>query len=171
MVFEKIIGSLDQSHKGKEVITLPYEWYESTNKILKKTASSGERIGLRISQPLFDGAIVYEDEGKVIALELLPCEVTNTHVQSMREMGRVCFELGNRHCPLSVSETAVKTPYDSATFEYLQKKGFECEKVYEKFIPEFTVKGHGHHSDSDYVHHLTGISATGHHHHGGGFAH
>ena len=146
MVFEKIIGYLDDSQAGKSLVTLPFEWYEQNNKILKKTASSGEEIGLRLtqSQPLLDGAILFEDDNKVIALSLVPCEVTRVSVASIEEMGKACYELGNRHIPLSFGDGYVCVPYDRPTFEYLGKKGFRCELTVEKFAPEVTVKGHSH---------------------------
>ena len=170
MVFEKIIGSLNANHGNKEVVKFPYDWYEASKRILKRQASTGEAIGIRIEEDLYDGALLFEDDKRVIVLDLKPCEVISINVSNMKEMGKVCFELGNRHIPLTIVDNNIKTPYDSANFEYMQKKGFICEKLTEKFVPEFVVKGHGHHSDSDYKHHITGIGQTGTHHHGGGFA-
>ena len=144
MIFEKITGSLSDGNSQKEIITVPYEWDEADKKIHKKTASSGEEIGLRMSEPLYDGGILFEDDGRIIALSLTPCEVTRLFADTIREMGRACFELGNRHLPLSFGDGWVDVPYDRPTFEYLKKKGFNCEMVVEKFVPEVTVRGHSH---------------------------
>ena len=143
MVYEKIIGSLSGESK-KQVVSVPFEWDEATKRILRRTASSGEEIGVRLSEPMYDGAILFEDDERVIALSLVPCEVTRLYTADMREMGRACFELGNRHIPLTFGDGWVDTPYDRPTFEYLQKKGFRCELVVEKFVPEVTVRGHSH---------------------------
>ena len=144
MLIENIIGKKPENTAGKIIESVPFEWFEMNNKILKKVSSGGTEIGLRLSQPLFDGAVLYEDNEKIICLELLPCEMTRIHVHSMREMGRVCFELGNRHLPLAIGEAAVSTPYDRPTFEYLEKLGFSGERVTEKFTPELIVHGHSH---------------------------
>jgi urease accessory protein len=144
MVFDKIIGSLSGNTSPKKVVTLPFEWDEADKKIHKKTASSGEEIGLRMSEPLYDGGIVFEDDERIIALSLVPCEVTRIYADTTHEMCRACFELGNRHQPLSFGNGWVDVPYERPTFEYLQKKGFKCEMVVEKFVPEVTVKGHIH---------------------------
>jgi urease accessory protein len=144
MIFEKIIGTLSNNHSQKELVTVPYEWDEASKKIHKKVASSGEEIGLRLSEKLYDGAIVFEDNQRVIALSLVPCEVTRLFVSTIKEMGTACFELGNRHLPLSFGDGWVDVPYDRPTFVYLQKKGFKCEMIVEKFVPEVTVKGHRH---------------------------
>jgi urease accessory protein len=145
MVIEKISGNKPPNTGGKTIETVPFEWFEMNNKILKKVSSKGTEIGLRLSQPLFDGALLYEDNEKIICLELLPCETTRVHIHGMKEMGRLCFELGNRHLPLSIAEDSVSTPYDKPTFEYLEKLGFHCERVTEKFAPEIITHGHGHH--------------------------
>jgi urease accessory protein len=145
MIIEKILGSVSDRDSGKRVETVPFEWFEQNNRILKKVSSDGTEIGLKLSEPLYDGAVLFEDESKIIALSLLPCELTKINVSSMREMGRLCFELGNRHLPLCVADTWVSTPYDNPTFEYLHKLGFRCERVTEKFTPEVVVRGHHHH--------------------------
>jgi urease accessory protein len=144
MVIEKISGKKPENSGGKIIETVSFEWFEMNNKILKKVSSKGTEIGLRLSQPLFDGGVLYEDNEKIICLELLPCETTRVYIHGMKEMGRVCFELGNRHLPLSIAENSVSTPYDKPTFEYLEKLGFHCEHVTEKFTPEIIVHGHHH---------------------------
>ena len=144
MVIETILGIKPENSGGKIIETVSFEWFEMNNKILKKVSSKGTEIGLRLSQPLFDDALLYEDNEKIICLELLPCETTRVHVHGMKEMGRVCFELGNRHLPLSIAEDSVSTPYDKPTYEYLEKLGFHCERVTEKFTPEIIVHGHHH---------------------------
>jgi urease accessory protein len=144
MVIENILGKKPENTAGKIVETVPFEWFEMNNKILKKVSSKGTEIGLRLSEPLFDGAVLYEDDNKIICLELLPCETTRVHVHDIKDMGRVCFELGNRHLPLFIGETSVTTPYDKPTYEHLEKLGFHCERVTEKFTPEIIVHGHSH---------------------------
>ena len=89
MIIENILGKKPENTAGKIIETVPFEWFEMNNKILKKVSSAGTEIGLRLSQPLFDGAVLYEDNDKIICLELLPCETTRVNVHSMQEMGRV----------------------------------------------------------------------------------
>jgi urease accessory protein len=71
----------------------------------------------------------------------------------MIEMGRLCFEIGNRHISLSISEDNVKIPYDEPTYEYLKKLGFDANKVKERFTNYTECKGHGHSHVHDHDHH------------------
>jgi urease accessory protein len=144
MVIEKILGKEPNNAHGKIVETVAYEWFEANNKILKKTSSAGTEVGMRLAEPLFDGAVLFEDGERVIRLELLPCEMTKVDARSPKELGRACFELGNRHLPISISDTTVSVPYDKPTFEHLEKLGFRCHRVTEKFTPETIAHGHHH---------------------------
>jgi urease accessory protein len=144
MIFEKILRRQPEGISGKLIETVPFEWFERNNKIVKKVSSGGTDIGLKLSEPLCDGGVLFEDEDKVIVLSLLPCELTRVGVSSAWEMGRACFELGNRHLPISIGDMTVSTPYDRPTYEYLEKSGFHCERVTEKFTPEVIVRGHSH---------------------------
>ncbi|MDR0904660.1 MAG: urease accessory protein UreE [Oscillospiraceae bacterium] len=144
MLIEKIVGSGSTPAVGVRVDTVNFEWFEQSRKVMKKISSAGEEIGLRLTEPLRDGDVLYEDATRAVVASQNPCELIRVEVRDMREMGRVCFELGNRHLPLSISEDNVKTPYDAPTFEYLARLGFVCSRVNEKFTGFTEVKAHAH---------------------------
>ena len=96
------------------------------------------------SRPMEDGDILYADDSRVIVVRLLPCEVTVIPVHTMKEMGRLCFELGNRHLSLSIGDSQVTVPYDEPTFRYLEKLGFHPRKQ-EGTLDHVTLcRGHSH---------------------------
>lgn len=142
MITEKIYGRIGDTSKIIETVTV--EWFERGKKLLRKTTSSGEEIGIKIDVPLNDGDIIYEDDRRIVAVEISPCELISVKISSMEGMGRLCFELGNRHLPLSISENCVKCPFDEPTFEYLKKLGFGAVKVREKFTGFIECKAHSH---------------------------
>ena len=106
-----------------------------------------------MEQPLNDGDILFEDDSRIIAVEIAPCDLISVKVSSMTEMGRLCFELGNRHLSLSISEDTVKCQYDVPTFEYLKKLGFKVEKTHEKFAGYIECRAHAHTHSHDHGHH------------------
>lgn len=159
MIIEKTLGRLGETTKHVDTVTI--EWFEREKKLMKKISKSGIEIGLKISEPLNDGDILYEDDEKVIAVEIAPCELVKISVSSMREMGRLCFEIGNRHLSLAISDDNVKIPYDEPTFVYLKKLGFNAQKVTEKFIDFTECKAHAH---SHYRGHGHEHKKEGHHH-------
>lgn len=147
MLIEKISGNIaDHPIDGKKADKIWVEWYELDKKLLRKISESGTEVGIRLETHLHEGDILYEDENTVMVVDILPCELTVVEVHSMKEMGRLCFELGNRHLSLSIGEDEVSVPYDEPTFTYLEKLGFSPKKKTGKFT-HFTVchaHGHGH---------------------------
>lgn len=146
MITEKIYGKYTETGKKTDCVTV--EWFERDRKILRKTTSSGEEIGIRINETLNQNDIIFEDDEKLIYVDIAPCELISVSIQDIKQMGRLCFELGNRHLSLSIAEDCVRCPYDAPTLEYLKKLGFNAVKTHEKFegYIECRAHSHSHHS-------------------------
>lgn len=50
-------------------------------------------------------------------------------VETIQEMGRLCYELGSRHISAEISKNTVKCPYDEGLFISLKTLGFNAEKT------------------------------------------
>lgn len=156
MVVEKILGNLSNYDlKDRTLDKVWIEWYELEKKLLKKITESGEEVGIRLENHLHEGDILYADESRVVAVDILPCELTAVTVSTMQEMGRLCFELGNRHLSLSIEEHQVTVPYDEPTFSYLEKLGFHPEKKVDKFRHFTVCHAHGHSHGQEHSHEHT----------------
>lgn len=138
---------------ARKVEKVYLEWFELEKKRLRKTLESGEEIGICLDASdtqshshthLHEGDVLYADEERVIAAAVAPCELTVVEVTGMIEMGRLCFELGNRHLSLKIEENRVTIPYDDPTFHHLEKMGFCPEKVEGSFTHFTVCHGHGH---------------------------
>jgi len=137
MVVKKILGNIADYPVGNRAIEeVQLEWFELEKRRMRKTLASGEEIGICIG--LHEGDVLYADDTRVIIVAIVPCELTVIEVTSMEEMGRLCFELGNRHLSLAIEESKVTVPYDEPTFHYLDQMGFSIEKVEGRFS-HFTV--------------------------------
>lgn len=153
MIIEKVIGNISNyDHAGKTIDKVWIDWFETDKKLMRKTSESGEELGIRLESPIGDGDVLFDDGEKVIVVDILPSEVVAISVESMKEMGRLCFELGNRHLTLSIENNLVTVPYDEPTFLYLLKLGFNAKKIDAKFTASIVCKGHSH-SDDDHDHH------------------
>lgn len=151
MIAEKVIGRLGETDKKIDYVHV--EWFERDKKLMRKTTDSGEEIGIRVLTPLNDGDILCEDNDRIIAVDMGKCDLIKITVTDICEMGRLCFEIGNRHLSLAIKPDSVKIPYDEPTFEYLTRLGFKTEKVFEKFT-DFTIcRGHSHEHQHEHEHH------------------
>lgn len=145
MVVEKILGSIEDYELGSRRADRVFlEWFEADKKLLHKQTESGMEIGIRVNQPLKDGDILYVNSERIIFVEILPTELICVKVETMLKMGRLCFELGNRHLQLDISEDEVRVPYDAPTFEYLEKLGFNPLKVRGKVSHLILCHSHRH---------------------------
>lgn len=142
MIIEKTIGKLKKTDKTIDKVYI--DWFERDKKLLRKISSLGTEVGIRVSEPLNDGDILYEDESTVMVVEMSETDLIKVSVKDMCEMGRLCFEIGNRHLSLSIESDSMRVPYDEPTFEYLKKLGFKAERVKEKFTDYIVCSGHSH---------------------------
>ncbi|MCI5750938.1 MAG: urease accessory protein UreE [Oscillospiraceae bacterium] len=144
MIAEKILGNIHSDKVGVPVDTVELEWFEADGKRLRKTTSGGRDIGIAVGEKLRDGDILYLDNEVCIAVTIAECELTEVKVSSMEEMGRVCFEIGNRHLPLKISADKVLIPYDGPTEQHLKNLGFSCGRTVGSFGGHIVCKVHGH---------------------------
>lgn len=151
MIIEKIYEKL--SHINKKVETISIDWFERDKKILRKVTSSGEEIDIKIESILNEGDIVYQDDERVIVIEIYLCDLICVEVKSMKDVGRLCFELGNRHLSLAIDNDIVQCPFDNPTFEYLKKLGFNVIKIHDKFTGYIECKAHVYAYSHEHYHH------------------
>lgn len=145
MVCEKILTPDPADLGGKKIVKVPFEWFECEKKRIAKTAEDGEELGVAIEDVLEDGDILAVTEDTVYEVEVLPARLVCARVSDMCQMGRLCFELGNRHLSLEIEKDRVLVPYDEPTFTYLKHLGFDVSEVEEKFCNYIVCKAHGHH--------------------------
>lgn len=164
MVTEWIVGNIHQTEVKKEIVLVEFEWFELEKKRIKKVASDGENIGIAIDEVLSDGDILAETEEKVYVVKVLPTKLLKVVVKGMEEMGRACFELGNRHLSPKISHDSVMVVYDEPTFLYMKKLGFTVDCVEEVFTDYIVCKAHGHSEGHDHDSHEHSHEAHEHHH-------
>lgn len=142
MVVNKVLGHFQGTDKTVDRVFL--EWFEYGKKRMRKTSEKGREIGICVEEPLREGDILYEDDTTVLVTDLAECALIRVSVSDPVEMGRLCFEIGNRHIPLAIRPDQVTLPYDAPTFGYLKRMGFQAEKITGKFSGYTQCKGHGH---------------------------
>ncbi len=158
MICEKILGTLDELDvAGKTVEYVDIEWHEAFKKIHKKTTDTGREVGIRmddsvLTEGLYEGKVIYMDDGLVIAVHTPPCEVIRVTVKPDHRFmaAKVCYEIGNRHAPLFYGEDEYTfiTPYNEPMLQMLSGlHGVEAEKEMRKlaFDKRVSASVHNHH--------------------------
>ncbi len=143
MIVEKILGNIYENHCHEKIVKVNFEWFELDKKRIKKIADDDKEFGILVEEVLKDGDILAKIDDTIYICEILPTYLTKISVSSMQEMGRLCFELGNRHLSLKIEEDNVCVVYDKPTYLYLEKLGFKVSEVTEKFSDFTQCKAHG----------------------------
>ncbi|MCR5796607.1 MAG: urease accessory protein UreE [Eubacterium sp.] len=172
MVIEEIIGNINDEEfeiksKNKNVVNVEFEWFELEKKRIRKTASNGTELGISIDGELHGGDVIAETDTEIYVVKSMPAHLIKITVNTMEEMGRLGFELGNRHLSLQISSSGIKVPYDEPTYLYLKKLGFNAEEVTEDFDDFIQCKAHGegnHHAGHSHAEHLGGEGEGNHEH-------
>lgn len=176
-IIEQIIGNLDELRaQGKitdqQIDYVPLQWFESERNILRKTTQSGREIAFRLlkeGQRLKHNDVVLISDDQVIAIEILPSDVIVLSPQTLPEMARACYEIGNKHSPLFLDGNEVTLPYDKPMFEWLQAAGFAPKQEQRRLSQALranSAQGHGHSHSHSHSH-----SHDGYHQHGDGHWH
>ena len=122
-----------------------------------RTTDGGRMDSIAIDENLKDGDIIYLDDKLCVAVKLTSCPLIKINVHTMQEMGMLCFEIGNRHLSLKISDDNVLIPHDEPTEKRLKNLGFECENIIGRFDDFIVCKAHGHSHSHSHEH--------GEHHH------
>ncbi len=158
MIVNSILGNISENIPEKKIETISFEWFETQKKRVAKVASDGVDFGIALDGNIKSGDILAKTDDKIYIVSILPTRLIKINVNSSKEMGKLCFELGNRHLTLKIEENCVSVPFDEPTYLYLKKLGFDASDVTETFSGFIECKAHGATHSHSHSH------GEGHHH-------
>lgn len=147
MVITKTVGHLDDYKSSmKKVDWLELEWEELNKRILRKQTEGGIDVAISLEKgdSLHYGDVLYEDENTLIAVRTTLEKAFVIKPKSMQEMGKVAFEIGNRHTPCIIDDNEVLVRFDHTLEKLLDEVGVTYEKSERRFKEPFKYKGHQH---------------------------
>ena len=133
VVSEVIRNAKGEDLSSKEVDFFDIEWFESTRKLLRKVSHKGEEVGLRLKHH----DVLWEDGNKILLVNVLPSDAVVVQPKTMREMGTICFEIGNQHIPIFIENDEIIIPYEDPIFNLLKKGGYEpfkAQRIFEDML-------------------------------------
>ena len=133
ILITQIIGSFDeQQHHGHQphgdIDVVEIEWFEATRKIMRKTSQQGIEIAFRLfseGQTLQHNDLIYNQQDLTIIIHIKPCPTIVLRPQDLATMGKVCYEIGNKHAPLFMDGDELLMPEDIPLFRWLEATGYQ----------------------------------------------
>jgi urease accessory protein len=140
-IISEILGNATgKDSSSKEVDFFDLEWFETTQKILRKTTKNGEEVAVRILKENFrirHNDIFFEDANKLIIANVLPADAVILQPKTMLEMGTICYEIGNQHIPIFIEDNEIIIPYEDPIYNLLNRSGYnpiKGKRIFENML-------------------------------------
>lgn len=161
MRVEKIIGNIEEFQLDSRELDLVLLDHLDLSKPHQRVKSEGGRelaISLPHGETLSKGAVLYQDDKLVIAVELLEEDVYEIKPEGILQWARVSFNIGNMHQMAYITETDICIPCDPVMeriFTALDVKFTRTRRKLDGIRANISAGArHGHsHSHDDQGHH------------------
>ncbi|AEH54548.1 MULTISPECIES: urease accessory protein UreE [Heyndrickxia] len=147
MIIEKVIGNVETlENKGLHVERVYMNSDDLLKRIKRAVTDHGNELGIRLkeNQELHDGDILYMDNRNMIVVSVLEDDVLTITPRSMKQMGEIAHQLGNRHLPAQFEANDMIVQYDYLVEELLEGLGIPYRREKRKMKQAFRHIGHHH---------------------------
>jgi urease accessory protein len=130
----------------RTVDVLEVEWHETAKSRMRRKTKGGLEVLInRTDRGTFqDGDMLYLSDELAIVLRIKPCDCIVLRPTSLQEVGTICFEIGNKHVPIFITEQEeVCVAYDGYLFQLLLSGGFVPSIEERVLYPHQMVKAYG----------------------------
>ncbi|WP_025950870.1 urease accessory protein UreE [Geobacillus thermocatenulatus] len=147
MIIETIVGNirtLSSLPPHIERVYMPSD--DLVKRIQRVVTDHGREIGIRLKEAkeLVDGDVLWMDDNNAIVVSVLPDDLLVIQPVSMKQMGEIAHQLGNRHLPAQFEEGELLVQYDYLVEELLQQLGIPYKREKRKVKQAFRHIGHRH---------------------------
>jgi urease accessory protein len=150
LIVEEIVTNIENMEKEEiEKRHLEKVYLESADlvkRIQRVKTDHGKEIGIRLKdhRDLVAGDVLFMDEKNLIVIEVLSDDLLVIQPRSLKEMGTIAHQLGNRHLPAQFEENDMLVQYDYLVEELLQGLEIPYKREDRKVKQAFRHIGHSH---------------------------
>ncbi|KXH80830.1 urease accessory protein UreE [Sporosarcina sp. HYO08] len=147
MLITKTAGHLnDFESSNKKIDWLELEWEDLNKRILRKETENGTDVAIKLESgsTLSYGDVLFEDEDTLIAIRTKLEKVYVITPKTMQEMGKMAFEIGNRHTMCIIEDDEILVRYDQTLEKLMDEVGVSYEQSERRFKEPFKYRGHQH---------------------------
>jgi urease accessory protein len=147
MIITEIIGNVDDiSSAGRHIERVYLSSDDLVKRIQRVTTDHGNEVGIRLAEPkdLIDGDILYMDQRNMIVVSVTSDDLLVLRPSSIRQMGEIAHQLGNRHLPAQFEAEEMLVQYDYLVEELLIQLEIPYTREERKVKKAFRHIGHSH---------------------------
>ncbi|KGR79700.1 urease accessory protein UreE [Ureibacillus manganicus] len=150
MIIEKIVTNIEKMDKSEiEKRHIEKVYLESAHlvkRIQRVKTDHGNEIGIRLKEQrdLLAGDVLYMDDKNMIVIDVLTEDLLIISPRSIKEMGTIAHQLGNRHLPAQFEADDMLVQYDYLVEELLKELDIPFKREDRKVKQAFRHIGHSH---------------------------
>jgi urease accessory protein len=147
MIIDQIVGNVeDISTAGRHIERVYLSSDELVKRIQRVTTDHGKEVGIRLKEPkdLIDGDILYMDDRNMIVISVTSDDLLVIHPTSLKQMGEIAHQLGNRHLPAQFEDKVMLVQFDYLVEELLKQLEIPFSREDRKVKRAFRHIGHSH---------------------------
>ncbi|WP_286228822.1 urease accessory protein UreE [Neobacillus mesonae] len=150
MLIERIETNIENMEKEEIIRRHIEKVYLDSDHLVKRiqrvTTDHGREIGIRLKDPrdLVAGDVLYMDEKNMIVIDVIADDLIVITPRSIKEMGTIAHQLGNRHLPAQFEDDVMMVQYDYLVEELLKELEIPYKRENRKVKQAFRHIGHRH---------------------------
>jgi len=147
MIIEEIIGNFEKyTNSDRHVERVYLSSDDLVKRVQRVTTDHGKEIGIRLKEPkdLIDGDILYMDDRNMIVVSVMSDDLLVLRPVSLKQMGEIAHQLGNRHMPAQFEGEEMLVQYDYLVEELLNQLDVPYSREKRKVKKAFRHIGHQH---------------------------
>lgn len=147
MIIDQIVGNVEEiSTAGRHIERVNLSSDDLVKRIQRVTTDHGKEVGIRLKEPkdLIDGDILYMDDRNMIVISVTSDDLLVIHPTSIKQMGEIAHQLGNRHLPAQFEDKVMLVQYDYLVEELLKQLEIPYSREDRKVKRAFRHIGHTH---------------------------
>jgi urease accessory protein len=147
MIIDQIFGNVEEiSTAGRHIERVYLSSDDLVKRIQRVTTDHGKEVGIRLKEPkdLIDGDILYMDDRNMIVISVTSDDLLVIHPTSIKQMGEIAHQLGNRHLPAQFEDKVMLVQYDYLVEELLKQLEIPYSREDRKVKRAFRHIGHTH---------------------------
>ncbi len=150
LIVEEIVTNIEKMEKEeiekRHMEKIYLESADLVKRIQRVKTDHGKEIGIRLKdhRDLVSGDVLYMDDKNLIVIDVLSDDLLVIQPRSLKEMGTIAHQLGNRHLPAQFEENEMLVQYDYLVEELLQHLQVPYKREDRKVKQAFRHIGHSH---------------------------
>lgn len=147
IVVKEVIGHVEDIENDSPIRDyVELEWEQLNKRRIRINTLKNRELAIMLNDniSLTSGDLLLQDDELELVVRTVKEKAIVIYPKNSLEMGKVCYQLGNRHLPCLIDKDQIMLRYDQTLIPVLEEVGVRYEETKRRFIHPFKQQGHHH---------------------------